>query len=370
MTDRSASQPVGGTDPFTICLGTINEGVWTSHDKGATWARATMELPDYALVGEVDVRAVEVSPRDPQELWAASTGAPGAAVLLRSRDAGGTWRRVDAPLDGVEVWAIAISPHDPEVILVGARPAGILRSGDGGVTWAAVPLNAPTMCVEAGLGSTRLTSITFDPADPGTVWAGVEIGGLYRSSDTGRTWERLSLSGGEAIFPAGEVWSDFYHEDVHDIVVLDDDRAAVCVASPLGFFRSDDRGRSFTATRLPPMPPSQDQLFYTRCLMSTPGGGPALLAGTGDRVAAGTMGVVQRTEDGGRTWAPVSPQVNSRVYAMASHPGLPDVIVAVSIYGNVLVSEDGGKSFEKLGREFGETRAVAVTPARPVVGAR
>jgi len=38
------------------------------------------------------------------------------------------------------------------------------------------------------------------------------------------------------------------------------------------------------------------------------------------------------------------------------------VIAAVSLYGYVYVSEDGGEAWRKLAHEFGEVRAVAVTP--------
>ena len=45
-----------------------------------------------------------------------------------------------------------------------------------------------------------------------------------------------------------------------------------------------------------------------------------------------------------------------------THPQRADVVVAVSLYGYVYVTEDAGDSWNKLEREFGEVRAVAVTP--------
>ena len=39
-----------------------------------------------------------------------------------------------------------------------------------------------------------------------------------------------------------------------------------------------------------------------------------------------------------------------------------DVVVAASLYGEVYVTEDAGDSWRKLAKEFGEVRAVAVTP--------
>ena len=70
------------------------------------------------------------------------------------------------------------------------------------------------------------------------------------------------------------------------------------------------------------------------------------------------------TRDGGRSWdkvkLPVEP--NSVVYWLATNPQMPDVIAAASIFGYVYLTEDGGNSWRKLYKEFGEVRALAVTP--------
>ena len=75
-------------------------------------------------------------------------------------------------------------------------------------------------------------------------------------------------------------------------------------------------------------------------------------------------GGVFRTTDGGQSWEalklPVEP--NSVVYWFATHPAIPDVIAAASLYGYVYVSTDGGESWQKLRKEFGEIRTLAVTP--------
>ena len=47
---------------------------------------------------------------------------------------------------------------------------------------------------------------------------------------------------------------------------------------------------------------------------------------------------------------------------MATHRERPNVIVATSFYVYVYVSEDGGDSWKKLQKEFGEVRSVALLP--------
>ena len=47
---------------------------------------------------------------------------------------------------------------------------------------------------------------------------------------------------------------------------------------------------------------------------------------------------------------------------MGTHKERPNVIVAASLLGYVYVSEDGGDSWQKLQKEFGEVRSVALLP--------
>ena len=53
---------------------------------------------------------------------------------------------------------------------------------------------------------------------------------------------------------------------------------------------------------------------------------------------------------------------NSVVYWLANNPEMPNVVAAASLFGYVYVSEDGGNTWSKLQKEFGEIRALAVTP--------
>ena len=57
---------------------------------------------------------------------------------------------------------------------------------------------------------------------------------------------------------------------------------------------------------------------------------------------------------------PVEP--NSVIYWMGTHPDRANVIVAATLFGYLYVSEDGGDTWRKLRKEFGEIRSVAVLP--------
>ena len=88
-----------------------------------------------------------------------------------------------------------------------------------------------------------------------------------------------------------------------------------------------------------------------------------MFVGNGD-FSPGVIGGVQRTNDGGKNWAPVELPVmpNSVVYWLANNPEIPNVVAAATLFGYVYVSTDGGDEWTKLDKEFGEIRSIAVAP--------
>ena len=63
---------------------------------------------------------------------------------------------------------------------------GVAISEDLGKTW---------QSRNAGLPSTAVWSVAFDPAKPGRLYAGVHEEALYVSQDYGRTWTKDGLEG-------------------------------------------------------------------------------------------------------------------------------------------------------------------------------
>jgi photosystem II stability/assembly factor-like uncharacterized protein len=247
-------------------------------------------------------------------------------------------------------------------VVVGLRPAGALRTIDDGVTWHELPLGASPEC---SIGDTRATGVSFTE-QPGELWVGVEIDGLFHTTDDGATWSRFEVDGGRKLLGAEEVWKDERHADIHGVVHsrMPDGRAAISVATPIGYFRSEDDGTSWFATRYPLERGFDHSLFYTRTVLAKTGAPSTVFVGLGRRPPDhGTLGGLERSLDGGTTWSPVSTPLRSVVWAIADHSDIPDVMAAVSLNGQVLVSTDGGETWPLLDREFGETRAIVVTPA-------
>src|SRR5262245_48372849 len=137
--------------PHRLYVGTIGEGLWRSTDGGATFVRAC----DGMFV-ECHVRALAVHPRDDRVLYLGNEHG-----VYRSTDGADNWTRVDTFAGGLQVWSILLSPANPDLIIAGACPARLLRSGDGGKTWSEPLARMQQGCPR--IIHTRVTSLCAHP---------------------------------------------------------------------------------------------------------------------------------------------------------------------------------------------------------------
>ncbi|HEX4441037.1 MAG TPA: glycosyl hydrolase, partial [Thermoanaerobaculia bacterium] len=123
-----------------------------------------------------------------------------AGGLWRTENAGASWANVSDPFfESSSVGAVAVADSDPDVVWAGtgqgilrgnvAAGVGVYRSADGGRTWANAGLR------DAG----QIARIRIDPRDPDRVYVAVvgrafgpsAVRGVYRTTNGGRTWERV-----------------------------------------------------------------------------------------------------------------------------------------------------------------------------------
>jgi photosystem II stability/assembly factor-like uncharacterized protein len=318
-----------------LYVGTIGEGLFRSTDGGETFARAC----DGTFV-ECHVRALAIHPQNPRSLYMGSE-----LGLFHSSNGADSWRRVESPINGRQVWSILISPHHPDLILVGTCPSGIFRSDDGGHTWREPAASLIQECPR--IMHTRMTTIVAHPTDTETLWAGVEIGGLQRSRDGGRTWQ--ALGGGLS------------SQDIHGLVLVPGNGGPgrMLASTNNDMNLSTDGGESWQPLHIGRSLPWS----YCRGLIQPCGRPEEILLGHGDG-PPGTVGVVARSLDAGQTWqvARMPGRTNSTVWTFAVHPAEPQMIYAASVSGEIYRSTDRGASWDKLRHEFGEIRALAWTP--------
>jgi len=328
---------------FTICLGTVGAGVWYSPDSGERWKRSRINLPFHAQPGEIQIRALAVSPHNPQHIFAGSE-----VGLYRSEDKGANWELLESPMDGLQIWSVAVHPTDPNIIFAGTKPPGVFRFQDGGKRWERVSIDIAEQCLA---GAPKVTNIVFDPRDPRTVWVGVEIDGVFRSRDGGDTWTHLPALG-----------SDPINQDIHGVAISLGQPTKILATTPDGIWTSMDEGESWTLHGFPRFY-EKDRISYCRGVALKADDPEVIFVGNGDFIP-GKTGAIQRSTDGGKTWEvvplPVAP--NSTIYWFATHPADPNIIVANSLNGYIYTSSDGGDSWKKLKQEFGEIRALAWMP--------
>lgn len=240
-------------DGATFYFGAVDGGVWKTTDAGTMWT------PIFDKEPVASIGALAVSASNPKVIYA-GTGetdirsdlASGAGVY-KSIDGGDTWTYVGLK-ETRQIAKIAIDPANPDVVYVGAlghaygpnAERGVYKSTDGGATWKhtldkgpdlgvadlAIAIAKPSVLFATLWNAHRPPWSTYAPlAGPGS--------GLYRSTDSGETWQPCTGHG----LPEG-LWGR-----AGVAVSADGQRVyALIEATKSGLYVSDDDGVNWTLT--------------------------------------------------------------------------------------------------------------------------
>ena len=146
---------------------------------GGAWT-AELSLPGSGT------QCVAVDPADPDSVYAGSR----SGGVRKSRDGGQTW--VDCGLPEPEVFSLAVSAASGTVY-AGCEPSALFRSDDGGGTWRALEglldlPSRPSWSFPPRPWTSHVRWIAPSPHDPDLLLVGIELGGLMRSTNGGETW--------------------------------------------------------------------------------------------------------------------------------------------------------------------------------------
>ena len=205
---------------YTLCVGTVGGGLSRTSNGGETWDRIRDPIPS-----ECNVRALSVYPDDPHRILAGTD-----LGIFRSEDNAATWERLESPMESLQIWSVTVDPSDPDVIFAGTRPDAF-RSRDGGRTWDQLDLGLNIPCP---IGIPRTTNMIVDPRDSRTVWAGIEVDGVYKSLDGGDNWVHLP-----------DLGPDPFHGDIHGMALSAGPTTSIYCTSPFGIATSTDEGESW-----------------------------------------------------------------------------------------------------------------------------
>jgi photosystem II stability/assembly factor-like uncharacterized protein len=370
-------------DPMTYYMGSTGGGVWKTTNAGIDWrnvsdvVRELDPVEESRIMGQVDpelaelgivrppveglpqgprhdrrpgdafgagsIGAVAVSASDPNIVWAGTGSAcprgnvsPGDGVY-KSTDAGESWRHMGLDEAG-QIGRIVVHPTDPDIVYVAVLgdifapnpERGVFRTTDGGLSWSKVLFVSD----EAGA-----VDLTMDAANPRVLYAAIwqarrtpwdmisggPGSGLYKTSDGGNTWLKLTtgLPEGDlgriavAVSPAfpKRVWALVEHDEG-------------------GLFRSDNGGAKFRRVN-PNRELRQRAWYYTHI--------------AADPTDANTVYVLNvamwKSTDGGETFRPVRTPHGDN-HAIWINPDNSANLIEGND-GGANISFDGGRSWSK-----------------------
>jgi photosystem II stability/assembly factor-like uncharacterized protein len=160
----------------------------TGHGLARASLSANGEWSVEFLLNDQDVRSLASDPLNPMVIYAGTQG----NGVLRSADGGKTWRSLG--LAGQIVKALAVSRTQPGTVYAGTKPALLFVSRDGGVNWAElesfrhIPSRRFWFSPAEKPFSAYVQAIALSPTDPQTLLVGIEAGAVVRSTDGGRSW--------------------------------------------------------------------------------------------------------------------------------------------------------------------------------------
>lgn len=282
--------------PERVMAATRGDGVWVSSDAGKTWKK-----PSYGRRGPGKTRCITLDPRDSKHLFVG--GEP--IDIWVSEDQGAHWDRFDSiqklPLDNIEYPVPSVEPH--------------------------------------------VRDIAIDPSDSNIIYAALQVGGMIKSTDGGKSWTHIEKE---------------LDCDVHTIVVDADHTNVVIIATGghdsrsgkvkgRALYRSGDGGQSWDPVGMqfsqeysvPLVPnPSNPHLLYSGLSHGTPGSW---------RRPTGAEAILVRSRNAGKEWEEVDagPEVRHDFPKAIAFDPEDENTVYIGIKGGIVVSKDGGQTWTK-----------------------
>ena len=353
------------------CYVATRKGLFTLDRGVSKWS-----ISKATFVGDNVTLAIQ-DPRN-GDLFAALNHGHFGIKVHRSRDGGETWPEIAAPQyppmpEGYTppphpftgkpiewtlklIWGFAAGGADePGVIWCGTMPGGLFKSTDSGDTWELCRSlwDDPLREVWGPNGAEHpgIHSICVDPRDARHVSIGVSTGGVWITRDGGKSW-KITGEGFRADYFPPEQTGLPNNQDVHCLVQCAANPEVFWVQHHNGIFKSTDGAATWTEIK--DVKPS---VFGFPVAVHPKDPDTAwFVPSTKDEKRCPTDGkvVVNRTRDGGRTFQPQTqglPQVHA--YDLVYRHALDvdetgDLLAFGSTTGSVWISEDSGDSWQSV----------------------
>ena len=331
----------GGDTIFTsssksneVWIGT-KEGVVliTRNGTGSGWEVSRRELPDK------HIHAMIIEPIS-GTIFAGAT----QDSIYASADDGHTWERRDDGLTEQDIFCLASARINGGTrIFAGTQPAHLFYSDDLGHHWAELSelrsVDTSKWNFPAPPYVAHTKHVNFHPNDPNTMFISIEVGGLVKTTDGGKTFQAVSGM----------------DDDVHRTVInpLNPDR--IYITGGDGTYVTSDGGSTWehwmnTEHEIGAYPdvcvlrPSNPDLVFMASAQHGPGAWP-------ETHFAGSR--ISKSTDAGKTWKPLRNGLPDRHQSACEAMSLEDWGESFSIFGatasgEVWASEDGDESWSQI----------------------
>ncbi len=242
-------------------------GLWKTTNRGITFT------PIFDAQGSFTLCCVVLDPRDSNIVWVGAgentsqRSAHFGDGIYKSTDGGDTWTHLGLATSE-HIGRIQIDPRDSKTVYVAAQgplwspggERGLYKTSDGGATWSAVLTISP---------DTGVSDVVLRPGAPDTLYAsayqrrravgqmvgGGPEGGIFKSTNAGRTWTRLTKGLPRDDMGRVALAVDPRHPStVFALVSAKGPRgrgappppAGTAAVDEAGFYRSDDNGASWS----------------------------------------------------------------------------------------------------------------------------
>jgi len=337
------------SQPNVFYMAQVDGGVWKTTDSGRTWQPIFDGQPTQSI-GDI-----AISESNPNVIYVASGEGlrrPDLSIgdgIYKSTDGGKTWTHLGLR-EGQAIPAIRVDPKNPDRVFAAVlghpygpnKERGIFRSTDGGQTWQNVLYKGENV---GGC------DVEIDPSNPNVIYACMwesrlgpsednnefsgTAGGLFKSSDGGNTWTKLTKGLPENLEQVNVAIAPSRPSRLY---------ASISTTQPTeyetdkgtGVYRSDDGGESWVRITDDPRP-----------AMKIGGGDlavPVVDPKNADVVYSASI-VAQKSTDGGKTWQSWRGAPGGDDYQnLWINPNDPNIILLVSDQG-AIVTQNGGATW-------------------------
>lgn len=328
------------SEPNLFYMGSVQGGVWKSTNYGQSWTNLTDgKLPMTAN----SIGALAVAPSNPHVIYA-GTGeadirgdfATGDGVY-RSSDAGKTWTYAGLR-DTHMTTSLVVDPHDPNVVYASSlghvfKPnpeRGVFKTTDGGRTWHRILFvddrtGSPVVVLDPHNPRVLYASMWQAQRTPWNLTSGGPGSGLYKSTDAGAHWTKISAHPGFATGLLGKIGVSVSGADSRVVY-------AITQAHEGGVFRSNDGGATWK--RVNSEMKLRQRAFYYMGIYADPKNVNVAYAPQVDSVF--------KTSDGGVNWKALTPPGDHHIIWINPHD---TKILLEGDDGGATISVDGGTTW-------------------------